>query len=138
MLSSHYLKMPGAIAKLAMLIHLLDGGKGDITPEATACAVRWATYMRAHAKRLYSLSEVADADGANRVLEGIKAGALTDGFSVRDVTRKGWAGLARAEYVETALAALVDAGWLRLLPPVAGGVGRSPSPQYAINPKVRG
>lgn len=137
LLASHYLKMPGAIAKIAMLIHLLDGGTGDITLEATARAAHWARYMRAHAKRLYSLSQVADMDGANRILDGIKAGALNDGFSARDVTRKGWAGLARAEYVEIALAALVDAGCLRLLPLVTGGVGRSPSPQYAINPKVR-
>jgi hypothetical protein len=137
LLASHYLKMPGAIAKIAMLIHLLDGGKGDITPEATERAVRWAKYMRAHARRLYSLSELADEGGANRILEGIKAGVLPDGFTAYELARRGWTGLSRPEDVEAALAALVKAGWLRAMPPLPGAGGR-PTTRYAAHPRARG
>jgi hypothetical protein len=137
LLASHYLKMPGAIAKIAMLIHLLDGGKGDITPEATERAVRWAKYMRAHARRLYSLSELADEGGANRILEGIKAGALPDGFTAYELARRGWTGLSRPEDVEAALAALVKAGWLRAMPLPPGAGGR-PTTRYAAHPQARG
>jgi hypothetical protein len=136
LLASHYLKMPGAIAKIAMLIHLLDGGKGDITPEATERAVRWAKYMRAHARRLYSLSELADEGAANRILEGIKAGALPDGFTAYELARKGWTGLSRPEDVEAGLAALVKAGWLRVMPPAPAAGGR-PTTRYAAHPQAR-
>lgn len=137
LLAAHYSKMPGAVAKLAMLLHLLDGGKGDITVAAATKALLWANYMRGHAKRVYSLSQVADEDGATRLLEGIKAGTLRDGFTGPDIRRKGWTGLKTDENIETALDILVKAGWLRQQQqqPV-GPQGGRPTTKYIINPKA--
>ena len=137
LLAAHYSKMSGAIAKLAMLLHLLDDGKGDITYDATEKALHWSTYMRSHAKRIYSLSQVADEDGATRLLEGIKAGALTDGFTGPDIRRKGWTGLKSDEHVQSALDMLVQAGWLRQQQQPASAQGGRPTTKYIINPKAR-
>lgn len=136
LLASHYSKMPGAIAKLAMLIHLLDGGKGDITWDAMAKAARWSVYMKGHAKRIYSLSHLADEADAGVLLKRIKAGGLTDGFTAHDIMRKGWAGLNKDTNVEAALASLVATGWLRPQT-TAAGLGR-PTVKYLIHPKARG
>jgi hypothetical protein len=138
LLAAHYSKMSGAISKLAMLLHLLDDGKGDITVAAATKAVLWANYMRGHAKRVYSLSQVADEDGASRLLEAIKAGALTDGFTGPDIRRKGWTGLKSDENVAAALDMLVKAGWLRQQQQQpAGPQGGRPTTKYIINPKAR-
>jgi hypothetical protein len=135
LLASHFSKMPGAIAKLAMLLHLLDGGRCDISIEATSRAAMWSNYLRGHAERIYSLCHVADEDGANRLLAGLKARALTDGFTAFDLKRKGWHGLKSDENIESALARLLEAGWLRPqhLPGAEGG---RPTVRYIINPKT--
>jgi hypothetical protein len=135
LLASHYAKMPGAIAKLTMLLHLLDGGRGDITLDAMQKAVRWSVYMKGHAERIYSLSQLADEADANTILKKIKAGALLDGFTAYDIKRKGWAGLKSETEVEAALGTLVATGWVRPQTVQAGG-GR-PTVKYLIHPKGR-
>lgn len=135
LLASHYAKMPGAIAKLAMLLHLLDGGRGDITLEAMEKAARWSLYMKGHAERIYSLSQLADEADATTILKKIKAGALLDGFTAYDLKRKGWAGLKSDTDVEAALATLVATGWVRPQTMQTGG-GR-PTVKYLIHPQAR-
>ena len=137
LLAAHLAKMAGAIAKIAMLIHLLDGGTGNISLSAMEKAARWSVYMRAHARRIYALWRVSEADGMGRILSEIKGGKLTDGFTARDVARKGWHGLKTVEAVDSALNLLVQAGWLRTRQSV-GEAGGRPTVQYIINPKQKG
>ena len=136
LLASHYAKMPGAIAKLAMLIHLLDDGKGRVSERAMHRAISWSIYMRGHAQRLYSLSNLADEESASLLLAKIKAGALNDGFTAYELKRNGWKGLKSDADVDAALASLVAMGWLRLQ--TAGSEGGRPTVRYLINPMARG
>ena len=60
----------------------------------------------------------------------------TDGFTVRDVWKKGWGGLKTAAEAEAALAVLEEHGHLRSHE-ASEGTGR-PTTRYQINPKLRG
>lgn len=115
--------MAGDTAKLAMLVHLLDQGHGNISEAATERAIRWSIYMKGHAKRIYSLANLADEEDAVRLLERIKTGVLSDGFTAHDLKRKGWAGLSKDANVEAALSSLVATGWLRPQPTTVGAGG---------------
>lgn len=135
-LASHYAKMPGAIAKLAMLIHLLDDGQGPVSAHAMERAISWSTYMKEHARRLYSLSNLADEESASLLLAKIKAGVFKDGFTAYEIKRKGWTGLKSDADVDAALASLVTMGWLR--PQTTGAEGGRPTVRYLIHPKAMG
>lgn len=135
MLASHFSKLPGAVAKLAMLIHLLDGGTHQVSYSAMFKAAMWANYLRRHAERLYELTQVSTNTGAARILEEIKAGVLSDGFTAYAITRKGWKDLNKDWLVEEALSELIKAGWLRPVSGAGEGGGR-PTIRYIVNPKV--
>ena len=135
LLASHFAKMPGAIAKIAMLIHLLDGGTGLVSLSATEKALRWASYMKGHAERVYALWKVTQAAGMERVVRAVKEGQLSDGFTARDVQRKGWHGLKSNAEVDAALQELEQAGWVRKkATEVTGG---RPTVKYEINPRTQ-
>ena len=134
LLAAHLAKMPGAIAKIAMLIHLLDGGTGLVSLPATEKAIRWSLYLKGHAERIYALWKITQAEGMERVVRAIKEGKLSDGFTARDILRKGWHGLKNAAEVEKVLQELEQAGWLRQKASEANG---RPTVKYDINPKTR-
>jgi hypothetical protein len=62
---------------------------------------------------------------------------LADGFTIREVYRRGWTALDSKEDVEAALEVLSDADWVRELPEAKRITGRPPSRAFEINPKVR-
>jgi hypothetical protein len=53
MLESHLLKMPKTVASLALLFHLVDGGRDAIGSDATARALDWADYLRSRQAALF-------------------------------------------------------------------------------------
>lgn len=132
----HFAKMPGAIAKIAMLIHLLDGGKGEVTRRAVMKAGYWSLYLRKHAERIYELWRTAEAEEAQRLAGKLQKGVLTDGFTARDIQRKGWSGLRDKESVATALDLLVNNHWLRRVV-AASPNGGPPKETFVVNPKAR-
>jgi len=69
--------------------------------------------------------------------EKIQAGKLNDGFSIRDVQRKGWRLLNSNKLAQTACDELVEIGWLKVELQRQNGVGRTPLPIHHINPKVK-
>lgn len=132
---SHFAKMPGAIAALAMIIHLLDEGSAQISKRSIEKAVRWSVYLRAHAERIYALSHHATVDAARCLLARLQEGQLQAPFSARDVYRRGWANLKDIDAVERALDELVETHWLRGQA-VQGQKGGRPSFEYIVNPKL--
>jgi uncharacterized protein DUF3987 len=64
MLESHLLKMPKAVAALALVFELSDGGRGTVGSVAVARALDWADYLFSHAIRLYSAGSVLAENGA--------------------------------------------------------------------------
>ena len=61
---------------------------------------------------------------------------LLDGFTARDVVRKGWSGLATSMQAEAALAVLEDHAWVAA-DDIQENIGR-PTTRYYINPGIFG
>lgn len=72
--------------------------------------------------------------GAHALLTKIRAGKLADGFGLKDVKQKGWAGLATTEAARKAAEVLVDFDWLARDVSQPGRAGGRPSECYRINP----
>lgn len=135
LLASHFAKMPGAIAKLAMIIHLLDEETGLVSLSTVVKACKWSHYLRGHAERIYALSHYSDVNAAKTLLEKLKKSKVQEPFRARDIQRRGWADLTGANVLDRALAELVDTNWLRSSRVAEPGGGR-PTHEYRINPKV--
>lgn len=132
-LISHYSKYGKTIPTLALIIHLAEGGTGPITLAAFEKAQLWMRYLRSHAKRIYSSVSQGHHEAARILAAKLQKNQLEDGFTFRDVTRKGWAQLTEKEEVKEALELLTDLGWLRATE--GRSVGR-PTVRYWINPLV--
>ena len=133
--SSHLTKMSATVAKLAMLIHFLDGGSGPISVDAALKAFEWCKYLNAHSKRVYESAPVGSENAAKQLLNKIRSGDLPNRFTERDVIRKGWVNLtSKSGDLEHALALLIDHHWLRKELVSTGG---RPSEVYIIHPSAQ-
>jgi len=63
----------------------------------------------------------------------IQEGDLNDGFTLRDVYRKHWAGLSEKQALEQAIDLLLSLGWLK---EVVEDTGGKPKVRHRINPKL--
>jgi len=119
----------------ALVFALVDTpGAGAIGAPELRRAIAWGQYLRTHAERMYSAATTPETGGAAALLRKIKAGALGDTFTVREVSRKCWSGLPSPEVVRKAADVLTEFDWLHRLPPSdEGAIGR-PSERYAVNP----
>ena len=98
-------------------------------------AAAWCEYLAQHARRVYGLVEAAKVNTARTVGRRIADGKLDDGFTVRDVVRKQWAGVTTNMHAEAALAALEEHGWI-IGADTENPTGR-PTTRYYINPQTR-
>ncbi len=69
--------------------------------------------------------------------EKIKAGALSDGMTVREIKERDWSGLTQRGAVHEAIEVLEGLGWVRLHTVEPGGGGR-PSEVLYLNPEFTG
>ena len=130
-----YRKLIPALALVFALIDTPDSG-GVIHETELMRALAWSEYLRTHAQRLYSTAVTPDAGVAAALLAKIKAGKLQDGFKLKDVQQKGWAGLSTTEDVKKAVSMLGVYDWLRcdvVQSSDAMGRGR-PSETFKIHP----
>ena len=89
-------------------------------------------YLDAHARKVYAAEVHADRAAASRILERIKQGHIRDGDTVRDLVRKDWSGLDRAQ-LELGFDCLEALGWLRVeRVPTAG----RPSYVVRLHPRI--
>lgn len=132
-LISHYSKYAKTIPTLALIIHLAGGGAGPITLAAFEKALAWMHYLRSHVKRIYSSVSQGHHEAARVLSTKLAKKQLTDGFTLRDITRKGWAQLTEKEEVKEALELLIDLGWLRATEERTNG---RPTVRYWINPHL--
>lgn len=135
LLRQHFAKYEKLFCAVALILHLAEGRIGPVQADTALRAAAWTQYLAGHARRVYGLLEAQTVSAAQTLASRIAAGKLADGFTVRDVHRKGWAGLGTAHQAEAALALLEEFGH------VVGqehdaGAGR-PTTRYAINPKAR-
>ena len=131
-LEAHLAKYRSLVPSLALLIHLAERSIGGVDLSALDRAIRWASYLETHARRIYGHAVQSDGAAAKLLLVKLRKNELQDGFTARDVYRPQWSGLTDRPTVEEALAALVDHGYLRTHEhPTA----RKSVATYTINPK---
>jgi hypothetical protein len=159
---SHFSKYKGLLPRLAAIYHLADAAsalsakyeavKNDdvivgseisvagfqtIADEHLARAIAFlGDYLEPHMRRLYGCVKSPIQRREATLAEHILAGDLKDGFTVRDVTRKGWAGLTDIGDVHYTLETFCEMNWIRPIPRPAGQDGR-PTNKYEINPALK-
>lgn len=123
---SHLLKMPEAILSLALLTELAASpGAEEVSETAMLHALAWSEYLRGHVARLYHTASSPETEAARTILR--KRGELGNGFTARDLARKGWTGIDSAQAASDALELLVD---LHHLLAVAENNGGRPTERY--------
>lgn len=134
---AHLSKYRKLVPALALLIHLADRGTGHVTRAALDRALLWAVYLEQHARRIYSAVLRPDAAAARELGKHLQRGELGARFTLREVYRRGWAGLSSKEDAEGATEILCDANWIR---PTADDPdrqrGRPASPVFEVSPRL--
>ncbi len=137
---AHLAKYRKLVPALALLIHLADRDTGSVSLDALNKALLWAEYLEAHARRIYSAVLRPDTAAARELAKHLQRGDISERFSLREIYRKGWAGLASKEDAQAATEILCDLGWIRVAiyaPGRAPGApGRAASQTFETNPKI--
>ena len=134
-LISHLAKYRSLLPSLAIIIHLVDTCDKEITPVTEVAIMKacgWCDYLESHARRIYSAATNNPVKSAKLILTKIGKGKLSNGFTAREIRRKGWTGLSDATEIKEGLEALSDYNYL--LECMTETSGR-PSVTYRINPK---
>lgn len=134
-MSAHLGKVPKTLPTVALLLHLLDGGRSAVPAACVRTAIAWMEYLEAHARRIFHAAIHPDQQSAETLGRRLRRGDLKDGFTARDVTQRGWAGLTERALVDKVLAILCDHDWLRA-EPVEHQHGGRPTVRYRINPLI--
>ncbi|AMM23833.1 hypothetical protein AX767_05330 [Variovorax sp. PAMC 28711] len=138
-MEGHLSKYRKLIPALALIFALLENPDTQLIKEGDLLrALAWCDYLRSHAERLYSAATTPETGAAAGLLRKIKAGALIDSFTPREVAVKGWTGMPTPEAVRKAADLLCDFDWLRRDVIQGGAAGGRPSERYRINPSAKG
>lgn len=139
----HLGKYRSLMPSLALIFHLIDVADGNVTEAginlaSASMAVRWCEVLETHANRIYNGLGNASNAATLALSKKIKKGALNDGFTARDIARKGWAGLNKTKIVDSAISELCELDWLRAIAEESqeSTSGRPKKPRYAINPEL--
>jgi putative DNA primase/helicase len=135
-LESHLTKYRKLVPSLALISALADGGTGAIDGAAVLRALAFAQYLESHARRCYAAGSESETAAAKAILSRIRKGELLDGFSCRDVHRKGWSNLSEPDQVQSGLNLLVEFDWLAADQITGGSAGGRPRTVYRINPRA--
>jgi putative DNA primase/helicase len=133
-MESHLAKYRSLIPSLALLIHLADGGVAEISIPALERAIAWGVYLESHAHRIYASAVHSDVVAARCLAKKVTDGSLKDGFTVRDVYRPGWSGLATTEESQAAIELLIELDWLEVVEIPTPGRTRT---EHRINPRIQ-
>lgn len=136
LMRQHLAKFEKLFCSLALVLHLAEGRIGPVQEDTALRAAAWCGYLEGHARRIYAMAEVAKVSTARKLGRRLQERKLLDGFTARDVVRKGWSGLATSLHVEAALAVLEEHGWT-LSSDNQENIGR-PTTRYYINPLIQG
>src|ERR1700740_2878835 len=144
-LVSHFSKYRSLMPSLALLFSLADGNMETVDVEHSKQAAKWCEYLRGHAERIYSVQADPDLSAALALKRRLEKGLLGDQggtFTIRDLYRKGWAGLSTPDRARAALEKLEEYHWVRREERKSEAArarlinGGRPSEIYVINPAV--
>lgn len=136
-LEGHIAKYRKLVPALALINHIADAGRSDVSETSLLKALAFSKYLESHARRVYGASNTIELNAAHSILAHIRKGDLSDGFTARDVHQHDWSGLTDREHVSAGLNLLADLDYIAGTTPPAGPHGGRPKTAYAINPKVK-
>lgn len=137
-LESHLSKYRKLVPSIALLHHLIEGHTGNIGGESLDCAFLWHNFLYSHAERCYAGVTSSQTEGAHLLLNHIRKGELGDGFTVRDIYRKGWSLLGNTKEATEAAELLSDMGWVRGVRDERQSVTEGkPTTRYFIHPNLK-
>ena len=131
-------KLPGHVARIAALIHLVAQVQGKwgspITADEMRAAIEIGDYLIPHARAVFALMhEGDDAALARRILELVRRRKMTE-FTARDAHRALASVVAKASDLRAPLELLVDRGWLREEELPRSPKGGRPSVKFTPHP----
>lgn len=100
-MESHLSKYRALAGRLALVLHLADGGTGPINADTLATALDWCDYLEGHARRIYAPAMDNGLSAAHLILK--KRAELGDTFTLRDIQRRCWAGLSDRDTIAEGL-----------------------------------
>ncbi|MEI6198206.1 MAG: DUF3987 domain-containing protein, partial [Verrucomicrobiota bacterium] len=124
------------IPALALLTHLANHDKSAVSLAALEKSLIWATYLEAHARRIFSAVLHPDTAAARELAKHLQRGDLPERFTLRETYRKGWAGLNSKDDAEAATEILCDLGWIRAVSETGRSIGRPGSSAFEISPLI--
>ncbi len=131
----HLAKFEKLFCALALILHLAEGVVAhEVGVDAALRAAAWCDYLEAHARRVYALVEVGQVNTARMLGRRLAEKKLVDGFTARDVVRKGWAGMGSSAQAEMALAVLEEHGWV--VGDESSEASGRPTTRFNVNPGV--
>lgn len=130
---SHLAKYPGLVPSLALIIHIVDQGRGQVSDGALKRAIGWVEYLESHARRIYAHGVGGGIPEARALAAKIKKGALVGEFTLRELQRKGWGLLTKHESVVRAVETLEEFDWISTETRSTGG---RPTVVCVINPRL--
>lgn len=143
LMAQHLAKYNKLVPALALIDHLVGITSGRIPAgqpvkaDSLQRAIAFADYLETHARRVYGLSANRKGRAATLLGKKLQKNLLQDGFSTRDIERKGWSGLTDSGDIKAACGELELANWIRRNEQARErNSGRPPNPTYSINPVV--
>jgi len=105
-MESHLSKYRALAGRLALVLHLADGGTGPINADTLATALDWCDYLEGHARRIYAPAMDNGLSAAHLILK--KRAELSESFTLRDMQRRCWAGLSDRDTIAEGLELLLE------------------------------
>jgi len=128
-MESHLSKYRALAGRLALVLHLADGGTGSINADTLATALDWCDYLEGHARRIYAPAMDNGLNAAHLILK--RRSELGESFTPRDIQRRCWAGLSDRDTIAEGLELLMEHRHLAESTEPAGPTGGRPSVVYA-------
>jgi putative DNA primase/helicase len=138
---SHLAKYRSLMPSLALIFHLIEAVSGTTTDTMVgiACArlaASWCEFLEAHACKVYAGVLQKDLQAAYALADKINAHGVTDGQTVREIYRNGWALLRTHDDVYGGLATLQRLGWLRVEEHTTAAKGGRPREVIQLHPAL--
>ena len=132
-IESHLAKYRSLVPSIALIYHISEGKSGPVNHLAVMKAVTFSEYLESHARRVFSPVISPEIDAVQALSIHLVKGDLKDGFTIREVYRKGWSGLKDKFQVEEAAKILENHHWIESQEVYAGGRATI---RFSINPNV--
>ena len=133
-----YRSLMPSIALESYLARIASGaspGTGVALEDAKSAA-DLCGYLETHARRVYSMIEHRGIYAAKALLKKIREGEIGDGFTQREVYRKGWSGL-DSKGTEDACAEMIAKGWIKEEITPTTPRGGASGTKYRLHPILR-